>query len=787
MAHRIVLQSSIVRPGTKPFTLWTSGKYKKENAQLYKYYLWNITNPAEVIAGGKPDVRQAGPYNFWYYDRAPAPYVHFADDLKSVDFLQRVMYFPKQDLNAKSGTDFYTDKITWANPYYVGAIMKAGSESTLFVALTASTLNTIITTLTGTTFQVSVVGAATTKVLLQTRAALLPAFGEPTFTRIWANVTAPVTGFPAWMHLSNITASNISRSQGVALWNSSSPLSFCNSGSGSGIFLWLAAKTDNNTAAALQSKTGLTMPQVLLVSRWVTSVYSVQGTKAVLTSFGITNLADLGFLQWGQAAVLSGKSTADGTTKSPPEFAIYASRTLNSTARTNLTQSKLLLQGPYALTSAANLGAFLQLVAAKNFAVIQARYAIPASVAVPMASYVQYAGKTFMMPNLNAVFAQGGGLFSTRTAENWLFGKVNGVKTPDPLMTFLNAGVPSYKSLLNNDSTIYDAWVRNSTYRKHTGKDYLSHVGVVQLRNGNEYYQWNGPVKVTGSDGSRYEPFQDPPLEYIQYWNDDLKRPMSFNYSKMVKHQGVKMAEYVLSGEARRKSDRYFNYINGIANSTNLFGTPLFTSMPHLSDGGEMWLCNFTGDMDPTIDTTTTVGVQPYFGLVMNMHQTTQTNLLLDTHLCSKFNQFYSKIQKNSMFPLFWNERIVKMPDATAKSTRNMLHMRDVQLPVLIACLTLGGVMIVVGLSLLYVWRTAPERDYQQSQPEDPEIGVTMEPGASKKEDNAEKGLSKEDSSGSVTGGGSSGGSETEKADKEKRQEGEEGEATASVAEDTKV
>ena len=69
-------------------------------------------------------------------------------------------------------------------------------------------------------------------------------------------------------------------------------------------------------------------------------------------------------------------------------------------------QTKSILAGPYAITTATNLGAFLTLYKTQNWAVIQQRYFIGQGIATALASYLSATTTNYVMPTLQTVFNQ---------------------------------------------------------------------------------------------------------------------------------------------------------------------------------------------------------------------------------------------------------------------------------------------------------------------------------------------------------------------------------------------
>lgn len=98
---------------------------------------------------------------------------------------------------------------------------------------------------------------------------------------------------------------------------------------------------------------------------------------------------------------------------------------------------------------------------------------------------------------------------------------------------------------------------------KLTGKHNISEAGQVVARNGQTYWNWAEPVKVSGSDGQRWRSRGDNPDTPV-LWNEDLKRPLHiglYNGRNYTTFKGLDCIRYYTIGEAREYNPLYFNYI----------------------------------------------------------------------------------------------------------------------------------------------------------------------------------------------------------------------------------
>lgn len=101
------------------YTHWVSNDYDGAPAIYTSFYLWNLTNPQEFLAGGeKPVFIEVGPFVFrefrYKYD------IRFSDDRSQVTYKEFTKYVQVGGINASQV------KITNINPGFLGSVATAG-------------------------------------------------------------------------------------------------------------------------------------------------------------------------------------------------------------------------------------------------------------------------------------------------------------------------------------------------------------------------------------------------------------------------------------------------------------------------------------------------------------------------------------------------------------------------------------------------------------------------------------------------------------------------------------
>eukprot|EP01106_Pelomyxa_sp_JSP_P000248 TRINITY_DN1036_c0_g1_i5.p1 TRINITY_DN1036_c0_g1~~TRINITY_DN1036_c0_g1_i5.p1 ORF type:complete len:501 (+),score=156.13 TRINITY_DN1036_c0_g1_i5:218-1504(+) len=387
-----------------------------------------------------------------------------------------------------------------------------------------------------------------------------------------------------------------------------------------------------------------------------------------------------------------------------PEFSVYAKRIRNATVSLTLQQTKGLLEGSLALTSATNLGNFQMQAASGGIATIAATYNITVAVATHLVYYIRSVTTDFVNPKLAACYAIGGGLIATRTAEEWLFGTNHGAVYYDPFLALL--GVSSQRKFFFND-TIDGAIAHGIRFGRFTGKDDISKVAQLRERNNQTHWAWATPVAINGTDGTRYEPLFDAVADVgarptLPMWNEDFRRPVTLAFVRMETIRGADVAVYTSVTENRAVNPQFWNYVRGFVNFTSLYAnTPMFGTWAHFTGvGSEDWISNFTADseFEPDVEKYTSYFyVDPFSGLVVGVKLMSQVNIYLSPSSAALFTSATnSKVQRNTFYPLFWFNKTQMMTEAQAGKVK--------LLPALIKGGTVSlAVLLTVGLAALLV------------------------------------------------------------------------------------
>eukprot|EP01098_Paradermamoeba_levis_P016886 TRINITY_DN9376_c0_g1_i1.p1 TRINITY_DN9376_c0_g1~~TRINITY_DN9376_c0_g1_i1.p1 ORF type:complete len:389 (+),score=95.54 TRINITY_DN9376_c0_g1_i1:101-1267(+) len=290
---------------------WKTNDYSDAVPVYQSYRLWNMTNIDEVLKGGKPSYEE-GPLCTYrkFFEKTN---VTFSEDQTEVSFGKRSWFKFEPSLSP----DCDSSKIIYnINPAYVGLLLQAGGDENFSLLMIGPTLSGIFSNLLSTTLPTFVIFQTTGQFVTNLRSQIQSSMNSTTpdldFFAIWANATSLDDLSPQWkkmgvISLGSQSASGITASSCQALFDPTNQFSFLNPKS---FALWTAAAAkQSQSQLILQSQFNLSEAQLSLILQWKQVFVSEnQIIPYLVNQFGIGQISDLGWLQWGQGKVLGGQS-----------------------------------------------------------------------------------------------------------------------------------------------------------------------------------------------------------------------------------------------------------------------------------------------------------------------------------------------------------------------------------------------------------------------------------------------------------------------------------------------
>eukprot|EP00002_Diphylleia_rotans_P015792 TRINITY_DN3059_c0_g1_i1.p1 TRINITY_DN3059_c0_g1~~TRINITY_DN3059_c0_g1_i1.p1 ORF type:complete len:817 (-),score=148.71 TRINITY_DN3059_c0_g1_i1:391-2841(-) len=728
---------------------------------LYRqdFYLFNITNIEQVVAGAQPIVREVGPYS---YEKVVQKLdVTFAKDEKSVEYRDWVTYHPLKDSAHDDSDVIYQMSLPYLATVYARVGGMRLTEAGLVASVFAGFLNKTFVGLT-TDFQKkiyygslpTVVGqwkamaqgysfggaeanflyafaASETSVNLGTQCTTLT--GHPVVcpylgSHYWQLMTMPCT-YPATSTDLCRDVAGISNATAKDLFDSSKSYSFTHPTLFSS---WVSAlQGDTNAKVLLQRIFSLNTVNMNRVLNWLGS-FMQNYMNQFHTTFnpawiaqGYTNENDVGYMQFGSLVPLSGASLYElGQAPLPAEYYAW-SKLVDGSSRPswNVAKTRKIVDGEGVpspgFRNPVGVITFFQLLATNPTAVPAYFGFDDLTEALVFKSYIDFIISKTLLP----VCENFGCLWKRTTVRDYLFGT-----QPDPLLTLLGQSVTSV-GLFSNYTTPEKR--RTLPGQKFfTGKDDLELVQHIDHYNGQPYLIrsdgtpiWAEKIKVKGSSPTQQKPKYTS--SKINVFSTTLTRDVDLTYSKEQTIHGLKTRRYDLEGFTLASSAKnpdnakyYMNY-DGIHNYTTmefmpgLYGLPAYLSLPHMYHAdplisGQVKLMTKEGNTingmqpDPTrhtayicVDELTGASFQAYLG--------SQFVSMIGPEKDAVFNAIYKGRVSSAPLPITWAAESSTLTEDQADAYKSVVvSAQESSKVVLIVLVTLGSVSLFAGLVMVF-------------------------------------------------------------------------------------
>ncbi|GAM22039.1 hypothetical protein SAMD00019534_052140 [Acytostelium subglobosum LB1] len=677
-------------PSSSYYENW-SGQSSRKNYYLQYYYAYNLTNAADVLAGGKPIYNQVGPFNYRYYwDYLN---VSFPDNGNQATYSQRKFYeFDSETSKLPEDT-----LITNINPAFIGLMQQTKDSTSFLMVGTFPTINMFMPYLNSVYFKTLALSYNVIPIFNNQLKSLIADVTIDAFYSSWANDTTLPTTSTHWagMIIGANPPTGITVEAAKLIFDATSGLSILNYTVG--LPLWYNASFGEATATQqLTTGLGITPAQMNSVIGWWmngTNSYSLNATTPLLTSCNATSMADpmLGFCQLYNRLALNGTSISQfniinnifNPTQGAPEIL-----GLSEPIQKLYAYFFLPYFGPYNLNNI-NGGAALAALAMEDPRGVNI-WGMDNTTVAALGNWMFTLGnsKGYFAAYGRQIMTNGGGLIATKTVGDWLW------NCNDPMLNYLQAGTPC---ALQSNYTIPPPTTINS------GKNDNRLVNsLVKWQNLTELPFWASPVPVKGYvESGQFPPLQDK-METLDIFEENIFRTIQLNYFNDTNVDGIKTRRYYLQNDSFPVDPTYFTTQAGFANLTSVQdGVPAFITL------WDMWevdtsISSKVDGQNPTYENAAIpLDLEPITGNALYYNLKLQLNFLVDNTIPAWDGswQLYNKISSNIYYPS-WKIGQTAMPSSDSinqlKSQLKTLRALNIVPEVVLALV--GGLMFLGGV-----------------------------------------------------------------------------------------
>ena len=531
------------------------------------YYMWNLTNPDEVLQGETPIYQEIGPYTFRVYTYKYN--VKFSDDEEEVKYNS----YSRRDFRpGKSGVSLkLNDSIVNINPAYLGVLEEMGNEANLVKAMFPEILKEVKSN-----WEVEF------EKELAVNAQLQGLIKAPWYLGVQWNWTLPPTEgffFNYWANESGSALNTTGTPQSPGYWLPLGPL-----------------------------------VMIIVVG---TMTFSMRAGGDIDGRYGYagTPLWDLN-ISTGSRLVPS--LLPDTYQADPTKPGIPSNITLSQCkALWNITRPNSLLNGtPEIWYDAVEGDITSQDTLKSDFGLSDAQLNMTLDwINVSLNGWLKNIAQ-WQINNWSS------GLITTRAVEEWLF-------TANDTLVYQQDPARAAVNIFSNIHNVSEAIEKGTDrYTIKTGKGDINEVGQrIEFNGQDEITIWAETFDVKGTGGTQFAPgiSQDDELEVF---SSDFMRTLEFDFHRTTSIYDIELYQFKFDDGTFEPNPDYYMCIDGCANVYPCQGIPAYLSKPHFLDGDPILTSSVSGMKPNKEDHDTYFEVEPITGITMKGRTRMQVNFM---------------------------------------------------------------------------------------------------------------------------------------------------------------
>ncbi|MFX0027186.1 MAG: hypothetical protein ACFE8M_12300 [Candidatus Hermodarchaeota archaeon] len=709
----IAQEVKIPGPNDPGYDEWISNDYSDAIPEYRKFYMWNLSNPAQFLMGKKPILEEIGPYVFREYTTRYD--VSYSAKLDEVTYKQYPTYRFQPDMSAPSCS--LDDKIVNVNPAYLGVLELAENEENLIKVMFPSVLSEV-KTLFGEELNITLNELLTNEGIYNMLVGALYDMLHDLFSGILGDQAINLTA--TWI-VDFLTTYIVPLEDLVEFMDDAMP-------SADAIFF---GEWANDYFPEVKVDLSILFGHILdvisdivdfvidLIFFWdvlhlfdaikdalhqeLMNMFEELFTESPVAELIAGLLADLIRSLGSKLVDEEGSKTGEGVDidgREPYNFP-GSSSDLNIINRSENGESGITQEQCQALWDQCNPNSLLGMDLLTNPIWFEALAGNEVAKIFIMNTFSLNETQLELILTWINISIHGwlkniceysikdwnSGLLTTRTVKEWLFTAVdNLVNEQDPSEAKVG--------IFNNCSSEAEAEAEDM-------KSFTVNTGILDIKKVSETVKYDGKEVITvwkeeenvrGTGGTQFAPgvSKNEPL-YI--FITDLLRTVEITYSGTTNIYGIELYRYELSEETLKVNPKYYQSIEGLANMTIDQGIPTFLSKPHFLDAS----CHLKDSVNGLNPNKTQhdiyIDVEPLSGAVMNAGERIQINFMVN-----HTDIWYIDCWEGVM-PILWLEFGGQIPENLANEFKNLVYSaQDLSLILYQGCLGVGAALIIPGM-----------------------------------------------------------------------------------------
>lgn len=692
-----------------------AGKGDIDNPYYLVIYMYNLTNVDQVVQStATPSYDVIGPYMFRRYRQSVN--VSFPNDGTQIQYDELINYY--FDANASGHGLLDTDVILNINQVYISAIMQStdlaskspiSGEVNLTLAVTGGMVRDFTDYFTGpfvTLFTAYKFPAAFTSVMNANIEAINTTYNAPQqaynmFVDTWRNSTTGLSlGNWTGLLLTTDVPAEISFDSATMLLDPTFPFSLLDT-SLQAIWYWDQAPQNPSILANLTYTFGITNSQVVLLWNWRNTVFGPTLIYPdVISQFGLDQISDIGWVQWGTLEALDGKSI-----KSFPDLADIGFYTQIEFGKGSPWSTwRSMMDRTTGLENLLNIQSFLKTYPGGPYT----QWGLNSTSAHDLQSYIMGLSGTQGLPTIKAKMGPTGGLFVTRTVSDWV------CNCNDYLLDRLR-DVPPVCSFKINNTALGPNIISSGKSDINTINTFVQWEGQSAINN-----LWASSIPVVGhTQLGQFLPGNTAHAPYTVF-QDDIVRTVNLVYSSSSSVDGIPTDRYILDFNSTfAPNPIYYQSIEGLTNMTSYHdGSPIFLGMWDMF--GVPNATSWVNGLNPTniFEDGSIIDIEPTTGMAIQSRKRMQVNAYLppDNQAWFMGSSIFGndKVTSGIVYPMakIGEFGTISHPQAEKLKDKLLLSPRVKHISFYVG-VTAGPILIVLGLCLIFLARRKRSEERQ--------------------------------------------------------------------------